>query len=117
MTQANPAKLLEDAVNGSAREDTEIQAPPDDAGVVVPVRFGKDDFEKISKFAQDEGIALTALIRDTIVKKVNDELALADLRKLWAEDAKLRREQGPPPSIWESPNEDDMDEWVREWPE
>ena len=114
-TQAKAAKRLDDAVNGSVREDTELRAPVDDAGVVVAVRFGKDEYERISKFAEDEGVALSALIRDAVVKKVDDELKLTDLRKLWAEDAKLRREQGIRlPSIWDVPNDDDMDEWLRE---
>ena len=115
MTQANPAKLLEDAVNGSAREDTEIQAPPDDAGVVVPVRFGKDDFEKISKFADDYGIPMSTFIRDATVEKIEYETEKSKLHKQWAESARLRREQGIRlPSIWDAPNDDDMDEWLRE---
>ena len=117
-TQAKTAKRLEDAVNGSVREDTDIRAPEDDAGVVVPVRFDMDEYERVSKFAEGEGVALSALIRNAVVKKVDDELKLTDLRKLWAEDAKWIREHGPPPSLWESPNnEDDTDEWVWEWPE
>ena len=115
MAQAKTAKRLEDAVNGSVREDTELRAPVDEAGVVVAVRFDRDEFERVSKFAEDQGFDLTALIRDAAVKKVDDELKLSDLRKLWAEDAKLRREQGIRlPSIWDAPNDDDMDEWLRE---
>ena len=85
-------------------------------GVVVAVRFDKDEFEKVSKFAEAEGIPLDALIRDVVLKKANDKEALAALEKMWAEDAKLRREREipPPPCIWDVPNDDDMDEWLRE---
>ena len=114
MTQAKTAKRLEDAVNGSRREESEIRAPTDKSSVVVPVRFDKDEYERISKFSEDHGVDLTALIRNAVVKKVDDELKLTDLRKLWAEDAKWIREHGAPPCIWDVPNDDDMDEWLRE---
>ena len=114
-TQAKTAKRLEDAVNGSVREDTELSAPVDEAGVVVAVRFGKDEFERISKFAEDDGIPMSAFIRDATVDKVEYETEKAKLHKQWAESARLRRERGIRlPSIWDVPNDDDMDEWLRE---
>ena len=115
MTQAKTAKRIEDTVNGSVREDADIRAPVDDAGVVVAVRFDKDEYERVSKFAEDDGISMSTFIRDAAVEKAEYETEKAKLHKQWAESARLRRERGIRlPSIWDVPNDDDMDEWLRE---
>ena len=115
MTQAKIAKRLEVSDNDLGRVDAELRAPVDSGGAVVAVRFDKDDFEKVAKFAEAEGIPLDALIRDATVEKVVYETEKAKLHKEWTEAARLRREQEIRlPSIWDVPNDDDMDEWLRE---
>ena len=99
MTQAKIAKRLKQSGRGA----------------VISVRFDEDEFKKISKFAEAEGIPLAALIHDIVLNRVAEKEELAKLKKQWAEDARLRREQGIRlPSIWDVPNDDDMDEWLRE---